>query len=412
MKPPDQGIFAVKPATMPHLFEQFGQHHGPLAAWLLISSFIFLRYALPSSLAYNWLYKWKSSQWILHKIQQKLPSAVQIRHEISYSLLTSFIFGGLAIGVYFLRKMGVGALYFNIADYGWAYYFFSIAVMIVVHDTYFYWTHRLMHHPRLFRLFHLVHHRSNNPTPYAAFSFHPLESVIEFGIVPLTAIFLPMHASALFLFTIWSIFFNVLGHCGYELAPSGFTRHWLLKWFNTSTHHNLHHEKSGYNFGLYFNFWDRLMGTNHPHYDQIFEDIKTRSKTGSKSSSPLKKASIIGTLLLLSTCAFGQLDADDLKSGNYGTPERRAAQLDKIMADNLDLNANQREKVKAINLKYARRTEAEVIQKDLSKLSRYSKIMSIQNDKDTELKQVLDKKQFDQYRKKRDEQMWKALKGG
>ena len=58
-------------------------------------------------------------------------------------------------------------------------------------------------------------------------------------------------------------FMNVLGHLGFELYPKGFTTHWLGKWNNTSTHHNMHHKYYNCNYGLYFNIWDRIMGTNH-----------------------------------------------------------------------------------------------------------------------------------------------------
>jgi Delta7-sterol 5-desaturase len=46
---------------------------------------------------------------------------------------------------------------------------------------------------------------------------------------------------------------------------------------NTATHHNMHHQLLKHNFGLYFNFWDRLMGTNHPEYEQRFEEIAQRT---------------------------------------------------------------------------------------------------------------------------------------
>ncbi len=39
---------------------------------------------------------------------------------------------------------------------------------------------------------------------------------------------------------------------------------------NSVTHHALHHEKFRANFGLYFNVWDRLMGTNHRDYEHRF----------------------------------------------------------------------------------------------------------------------------------------------
>ena len=39
------------------------------------------------------------------------------------------------------------------------------------------------------------------------------------------------------------------------------------------THHELHHEKGGGNFGLYFTWWDRLMGTEHVEYHARFGQV-------------------------------------------------------------------------------------------------------------------------------------------
>src|SRR3546814_2958407 len=47
----------------------------------------------------------------------------------------------------------------------------------LLHDSFFYWTHRLLHRPRWFRLAHAVHHESRPPTAWAAMSFHPIEAV-------------------------------------------------------------------------------------------------------------------------------------------------------------------------------------------------------------------------------------------
>lgn len=263
-------------SNMATFLESIAQQFGPAAAWICSSLFIFLRYAIPATLVFWWVYRRNKTAWWYLKIQPVFPKIRQIRQEILYSLLTSMIFGGMAIGVFLLNKWGYGKLYFDISTQGWGYYFLSIALMVVGHDTYFYWIHRLMHHPRLFRNFHLVHHRSVNPTPYTSFSFHPLESVLEFGIIPLIALLIPIHYTALIVFTVWSTIFNILGHTGYEFSPRGFTRHWLFKWMNTPTHHNMHHQKCHYNYSLYFNFWDRVMGTNHPDYDAFFEEVKTR----------------------------------------------------------------------------------------------------------------------------------------
>ena len=51
-----------------------------------------------------------------------------------------------------------------------------------------------------------------------------------------------------------------------------------LKWvLNTPTNHIMHHETLRGNYGLYFNVWDRLMGTNHANYEARFEEVTSRS---------------------------------------------------------------------------------------------------------------------------------------
>ena len=271
---------------MQPIIENIGKQFGIFPAWVAIFLMIFMRYAIIASVAYFILYKWKRTNWFSVKIQQKFPKSEEVQQEIMHSLTTAAIFASMSFGVYFLRKMGFGSLYFEISEYGWAYYAFSIAFVIALHDTYFYWTHRLMHHPKLFKIFHKVHHQSHNPTPYSSFSFHPLEAIVEFGVVPFIALFMPLHFTALLFFTLWSMLFNVMGHSGYEFFPSGFTKHPIFKWLNTSTHHNLHHSRSGANYSLYFNFWDRVMGTNHPQYDEIFENIKKRDLENTPLSAP------------------------------------------------------------------------------------------------------------------------------
>lgn len=401
--------------AMHSILESIGIKFGPGIVWLFASLVIFLRYAIPATIVFWLVYKWKRNEWFFWKIQQKFPKNSQIREEVTYSLLTSLIFGGMAIGVFLLRKMGYGSLYFDISEHGWGYYFFTIGFMILAHDTYFYWMHRLMHLPRLFKWVHLVHHKSSNPTPYTSFSFHPLESVVEFGIIPLIALVMPIHSTALFLFTLWSIVFNILGHTGYEFSPSGFTSHRFFKWINTPTHHNMHHKYSACNYSLYFNFWDRVMGTNHPGYDQYFEQIKNRTRRQLQENTPKtpQQALKVGATLVLLLCgglAFGQLSMKDIKSGHYGTPESRTVQADSMMRQGLSLNEKQVKLVHDLNLKYARRVEKEVVQANMGDWARYRKLSAIQNEKDAELKKVLNVEQFDKYAKKRDDLFWQAMK--
>lgn len=205
------------------------------------------------------------------KVVPRDPARHQIRREVATSARSILVFGAVTGVVIFAREHGGTQLYACVDDYGWVWFFASIALAVVLHDAYFYWSHRLLHSPRLFRLVHRTHHKSTNPTPWAAYSFSTTEALVQAGIGPLVVVLIPMHAAAFTAFMAWQIGFNVLGHCGYEIFPQWFLRTWAGKFLNTPTHHALHHEKVRGNYGLYFNVWDRVLGTNHPDYQVRFE---------------------------------------------------------------------------------------------------------------------------------------------
>ncbi len=256
---------------MYYLIETFGL----LTGWLLAALAVFFRYASLAGAAFLLFYVLWKKQLQPWKIQARRPERRRIWGEIRHSAATALVFALIGVGLYFLRLAGYSRLYFDINEYGWGYLVFSFVFLVVLHDTYFYWMHRLLHHPRLFRVFHRVHHLSDNPTPWASLSFHPLEAFLEIAIVPLAVLVTPFHPIALLLFATWALAWNVIGHLGYEIFPRGFVEHPVFRWFNTSTHHNMHHHRSGCNYGLYFNFWDTVMGTNHPEYRTTFNRIKS-----------------------------------------------------------------------------------------------------------------------------------------
>jgi lathosterol oxidase len=110
------------------------------------------------------------------------------KREIFYSILSLFITSAFAASSFHVAK-GYNNVYLDITEYGIPYLFFSFLWLILLHDTWFYWIHRMMHHPLLYKKIHLIHHKSTNPSPFAAFAFHPLEAIVEALIFPL----LPLH---------------------------------------------------------------------------------------------------------------------------------------------------------------------------------------------------------------------------
>src|SRR5580704_10545055 len=109
------------------------------------------------------------------KIQLRFPSDKDYRREIIDSTVSIFIFALMPIIILRVPAIRVHTqLYGAAGTYGWLYFFLVFPIMFVVHDAYFYWMHRLIHHPTLFRLVHLEHHKSVNPSPWAAYSFGPI----------------------------------------------------------------------------------------------------------------------------------------------------------------------------------------------------------------------------------------------
>jgi sterol desaturase/sphingolipid hydroxylase (fatty acid hydroxylase superfamily) len=234
---------------------------------------ISFRYLLFSGTFYLVVWKWKRQSLLNRKIQNGFPDRKKIIHEVKYSLSTFVIFSIVGVLVFIAKKSGYTQIYNEFSKYGWGYFIFSVFAFILIHDTYFYWSHRLMHHKFLFKFMHKVHHESTDPSPWAAFSFHPSEAVVEAMIVPLLVFIMPAHPLAILSFLMYMTFMNALGHLGFELFPKGSTKHWLLQWSNTTTHHNMHHKYFNCNYGLYFNWWDQLMKTNHKFYHQKFDEV-------------------------------------------------------------------------------------------------------------------------------------------
>lgn len=204
------------------------------------------------------------------QIRPDRPGWRQMRREIAVSLRTVAIFTGFGTLIVLGAQAGIVPVYTDIGRFGWPWVAVSTLILIVGHDAWFYWAHRLMHYPPLFRRFHRTHHLSHNPTPFTAYAFDIGEAAIQAAYLPLVLWLVPSHIIAILVFTTHMMLRNAIGHCGFEVFPARADGRPVFDWMTTVTHHDLHHAHAGRNLGLYFTWWDRWMGTEHPEYHARF----------------------------------------------------------------------------------------------------------------------------------------------
>jgi sterol desaturase/sphingolipid hydroxylase (fatty acid hydroxylase superfamily) len=223
------------------------------------------------------------------RIQPVPFTSEQMRREFLNSLSSVVVFALVGLAVFRLNEaFGILALYKQPDQYGGFWFWLSIPVALLVHDFYFYWAHRFMHLPGVFERVHKVHHLSTNPSPLAAFAFHPLEAVVEAMGFVLILVVVPMHPLAFLIVSTLMIVINVIGHLGYEIYPKALLSLPGGKFANTATSHNQHHRTFNYNYGLYTLMWDRLFGTLHRRYEDTYASVTGNARTPTEIPSSQK----------------------------------------------------------------------------------------------------------------------------
>lgn len=248
--------------------------------WFMITFVVFFaiiggRYFLVSGLFYLIFYAWFPAKFKQRKISKKAYSRRQFSREITRSLTTALIFAFIGTIMILLWKKGYTAIYTDINAYGWWWLPVSLMISLLLDETYYYWAHRLLHKPKLFRLIHKVHHQSNITSPWTAFSFHPFEGLLLSVSLPVILMIIPMHPVVILLQLTIMTFSSVINHLDIEIYPARFHKHVAGKWLIGATHHGLHHKQFKYNFGLYFTFWDKWKKTESPLFKETFERVTT-----------------------------------------------------------------------------------------------------------------------------------------
>ena len=236
---------------------------------------ILVRYFLVAGGTYLFFYSSSRRSDSAQTLQQN-PSWELIQNDIKLSVLSAVVFAIASALILSGYSWGFTRLYSDPQQYGIWYLGISYILVLILQDAYFYFTHRLFHHPAIFHWVHQGHHRSRHPTPWTSFAFDPLEAIVSsFFLIGIVCI-IPLHfitlISVLTTMTIWA----VLNHLGIDRLPLSFPHHWLGKWFIGPDHHSIHHLKYSLHYGLYFTFWDKLLKTEDPKFVKKLNEHRTR----------------------------------------------------------------------------------------------------------------------------------------
>lgn len=235
------------------------------------------RYFLIAGLFYLIFYVWFPSRWKNRKINKGSYKAGQLRKEMKWSLANALLFAVTASITIFLWQKGYTKVYTEPGLYGWWYLPVSLIILMLVHETYYYWIHRWMHIPSVYKIVHKVHHDSKIASPFTAFSFHPIEGLLQAVFLPVMILILPVHFYIIIIQLIIMTFSSVVNHLDIEIYPREKSPFWS-KWVIGATHHSLHHKQFKYNYGLYFTFWDKIKKTENPEFKKIFELITMKKR--------------------------------------------------------------------------------------------------------------------------------------
>lgn len=235
-------------------------------------TFDFGRYIIAASLFAAIVWMMRRTQLASRKIQAREATRADIQRELVASFQTCLVYVLITVLVIWGRKTDVLQPFDR--DMGWLPGIGLLIAIVIAHDAYFYWAHRIMHHPRLFKTFHRFHHKTVTPTPFTAYAFAVPEAFVMAIFFPIWQFFVPTPPWVMFTFLNLQIIRNVMGHAGVELHPRWWLKTPLTAWISTTTHHDMHHSGSfNHNYGFYFRFWDKMMGTEHPKYTETFERV-------------------------------------------------------------------------------------------------------------------------------------------
>jgi len=197
-----------------------------------------------------------------------LPPDLEL-HEIKVGSISLFLGNTLSAAlVAWIMNDGYTSVYYNVADYGWLWWFLSWPVVFIWQDYPTYLTHRLYHTPFLYKHFHKLHHTYKQPTAFSVTAIHPIEFLNVQMIIASPIFLFPVHWVVITTLLLYTYYHGIVDHSGIN-----FKAYWWQPWQPDCLFHDNHHQYFHVNFAFNIYIWDKLHGT-YRQKDRVYrEDI-------------------------------------------------------------------------------------------------------------------------------------------
>lgn len=174
--------------------------------------------------------------------KRHIPSMVKIRNAIVLTLLNQALSIPI-IGI--LAPYGVSTHNPSYLEYVLVFAFYAMCA-----DQWFYWSHRILHIPVLYRNIHYVHHKWTYPIALRAVYAHPVEHIVgNLGSLAVGTLLYPMPLRFVVVWTCVATLNAILAHCGTKVPGVDVGSH------------DLHHRVLSCNFGSSI-LSDQMYGTH------------------------------------------------------------------------------------------------------------------------------------------------------
>src|SRR5688572_8298884 len=123
------------------ILPDFSQPLPFLLATLAMFGVIIGRYLLIAGIFHGVFYVWFPKRWQQRKINARAYKKDQFKKEVQWSMITALLFALAGSILLVLWQKGYTKVYLLASDYPLWWLPVSLAVAMVLHETYYYWLH-------------------------------------------------------------------------------------------------------------------------------------------------------------------------------------------------------------------------------------------------------------------------------